>query len=722
MRDHIFLDRTTRIIRAALAPLATFAVAPVVLSAQRVSNSAPPTRTVAAVDTMHGHLVPDPYKWLENSSSPEVRQWIAAQKLYADSVVGNTPQRAALAKRLRELMDTPNVGAPRKAGAWEYFTLRRPGDEVAAVYRRKALATPSPIDPNGTYEKILDPIALRRDGTTSIDMQGFSPDGNLLLYSIRDGGSDETSVHVRDVAKGVDLPDSLPWALYGGFSWDKAGKGFYYVHRSRQIGPRFKYHMLGTDTGRDSVIFGQSYKPTAFLTVSSIDGGKERVFVVGHGWARNDVFIQDVLHGGPITAITHGARAHFTPEFLDGTLWMRTDLGASNGRLASVDLKNPAPANWRTVIPEGKDVLDNFAMIDGKLYVTYVHNVADRIVVYSKSGTREGEVAVPPNSAATIRANGKGKALLTVRGFTQPPITYEIDLATGARRVWEAPKVPFDTTGIEVRQMWYPTMDGKRAPMYLMYKRGLARNGTAPAMLTGYGGFALNLLPSFDPRAVVWVEHGGVFAQATLRGGNEFGEAWHQAGMLENKPNVFNDFVSAAKALIDSGYTKPERLAIRGTSNGGLLMGAAVTRRPDLFRVAYIGNPDLDILRFPWFNTANNAPALLEYGDASKANEYPVIASFSPYQNVRPNTRYPAMFISTGDRDTRVPPWAARKFAARVQASTTSGLPVIIYDDPRQGHAGGRGMSANIDLAAKDLDFMLRMVASPGGAMRSDDR
>ena len=708
MREQIGLSR---FIRASFAGLF---IVPVAIGAQRVST--PPTRTVAAADTINGHVVPDAYKWLENSSSPEVRQWISAQEKYADAVVGNTPQRAALAKRLRELMDTPAVGAPRKAGAWEYFTLRRPGDEVAAVYRRKASANSGPIDPDGKYEKILDPAALRRDGTTSFDMQGFSPDANLLLYSIRDGGSDETSIHVHDVAKGVDLSDSLPWALYGGFSWDKAGKGFYYVHRSRQIGPRFKYHALGTDIARDSVLFGQGLNPTAFLTVSSIDGGKDRLFVVGHGWARNDVFIQDVAHHGAITAIVKDVPAHFTPEFADGTLWMRTDLGAPRGRLAIVDLAHPAPANWKTVIPEGADVLDGLTTIDGKLYVTYVHDVADRIVVYSKTGTREGEVSIPPNSAATIRGNGKGKALLTIRGFTQPPITYEVDLATGSRRVWEAPRVPFDTTGIEVKQMWYPTMDGKRAPMYLMYKRGLARNGSAPAMLTGYGGFALNLLPSFDPRAVVWVEHGGVFAQATLRGGNEFGEAWHQAGMLKNKPNVFNDFVSAAKALIDSGYTKPERLAIRGTSNGGLLMGAAVTRRPDLFRVAYIGNPDLDILRFPWFNTANNAPALLEYGDASKPDEYGVIASFSPYQNVRPKTRYPAMFISTGDRDTRVPPWAARKFAARVQASTTSGLPVMIYDDPRQGHAGGRGMSANIDLAAKDLDFMLRMVGSPEGA------
>lgn len=670
----------------------------------------PPTHTVAAADTMNGDVVADPYKWLEDQSSADVKTWISAQAAYADSIVGATPQRAELARRFRELMDVPNAGAPRKAGDWEYFTLRHKGDEVAAIYRRKPPAKPAPVDPQGTYEKVLDPIALRADGTTSVEIQGFSGDGKLLLYSIRDGGPDEVSVHVRNLTSGIDLPDSLPWALYGSMSFDEQGKGIYYVHRSRTVGPRFKHHVFGTDVAKDPVLFGDGYAPTAFLNVSSVDGGKRRLYTVGHGWARNDVFVQET-QGNTVTTIAKDVPAHFTPQFVDGTLWIRTDLDAPKGRLVTVDLANPAPANWHTVIPEGPDVLDGFTTIDGKLYVTYIHDVANQIKVFTKDGKADGEIAVPPMSSANIRGNGKGKALLTINGFAQPTVTYALDLATGTREVWEKNETPFDTTGIEVRQVWYPTMDGKRNPMYVMYKRGTKLDGSAPAMLTGYGGFALSLLPRFDPRAAVWVEHGGVFAQATLRGGNEYGEAFHRDGMLANKPNVFNDFISAGQALVDSGFTKPERLAIRGTSNGGLLMGAAVTKRPDLFRTAYIGNPDLDIQRFPWFNTANNAPALLEYGDASKPDEYKVIASFSPYQNVKANTKYPAMFIATGQLDTRVPPWAARKFAARVQASTTSGLPVILYNDMRQGHAGGRGLSANIDLAAKDLDFMLRMVS-----------
>lgn len=681
---------------------------------QAGSRSAPPTRTVAAADTVSGVVYADPYKWLDDQKSDDVRQWIDAQTRYADSVVGTSPERTALAKRFRELMDVPNAGAPRKAGKYEYFMLRRKGDEVAALYRRRPTSTPGPIDPAGSYEKVLDPLSLRPDGTTSIDVQGFSPDGKLLLYSIRDGGPDETSVHVRDLVRGADLPDSLPWALYASVSFDKNAKGIYYVHRSRTVGPRFKYHRLGTDLATDSVLFGDSLTPTEFLGVSTIDNGTKRLYTVGHGWARNDVYVQDLAGKGRVITVARDVQAHVDPQFIDGRLWVRTDLDAPKGRIATVDLANPAPANWKTVIPEGEDVIDSFTEIDGKLFVTTIHDVANRITVYSMAGAKTGEVEIPPFSSASIRGHGKGKALLTINGFNRPTITYAVDLSSGALTLWEKNETPFDTTGIVVEQVWYPTMDGKRAPMYLMHKKSVPRDGSAPAMLTGYGGFAVSLMPRFDPRAAVWVEHGGIFAQATLRGGNEYGEQWHRDGMLANKPNVFNDFISAAKALVDSGYTKPERLAIRGTSNGGLLMGAAVTKRPDLFRVAYIGNPDLDILRFPWFNTANNAPALLEYGDASKAAEATVIASFSPYQNVRPKTKYPAMFITTGDNDTRVPPWAARKFAARVQAATTSGLPVIIYNDLRQGHAGGRGLSANIELAAKDLDFMLRMVGSPG--------
>ncbi len=702
----------TRLSARRLAALGAASLAAALACSRSPYPPPPDTRRVAVVDTLHGVTFPDPYRWLEDQQSDEARGWIAAQNAYADSIIGDTPSRKAIASRLRELRGGPNIGTPRKAGEWEYFTLRRPGEEVAAIYRRRAPTQPVPIDPKAPYQKVIDPLSIRSDGTTSVGVEGFSPDGRLMLYSVRDGGPDEISVRVRDLARGTDLPDSLPWALYGSINFDQNGKGFYYVHRSRQIGPRLKYHRLGSDGAQDSVLFGQGYGPTAFLNVSFPENGRWRLYTVGHGWQRNDVFLQDLSHGGAMITVAQDLPAHFAPRFTDGKLWIRTDLDAPKGRVVMVDPLRPARENWKEVIPQGDDVVDDFAEIGGKLYVTYVHKVSHRIRVFSKEGRAAGEVPLPAYSAASIRGNGKGMALLTITSLTQPSVTYQLDLATGKQTVWQPAEVAFDTAGIEVRQVWYTSKDGTRAPMYLMYRRGRVPDGETPALLNGYGGFTVSLMPRFEAQIALWVERGGIYAQATLRGGNEFGEAWHQAGMLGNKQHVFDDFLAAAQWLVDSGYTKPSRMAIRGVSNGGLLMGAAITQRPDLFRAAYVGRPDLDMVRFYQFRTANNMPALLEYGDASNPQQFEAIRQFSPYQHVRDGTRYPAVMLYAGYWDTRVPPWQARKMAARLQAATRSGLPVIFYQDPRSGHAGGRPWSMGVDDAAREMEFLLRMVGA----------
>jgi prolyl oligopeptidase len=466
------------------------------------------------------------------------------------------------------------------------------------------------------------------------------------------------------------------------------------------------------------VVFDRGYGPTTFLNVSFPENGRWRLFTVGFGWARNDVLLQDMAHGGKLIPIAQDLPAHFSPRLVDGKLWMRTDLDAPRGRVVLVDPSKPARENWKDVIPQSDDVLEDYTEIGGKLYVTYLHEVSEQIKALTKDGRPAGEVPVPDHASASIRDGGKGKALLTITSLTQPSVTYQVDLATGQRTVWQAAEAPFDSTGIEVRQVWYTSTGGSKAPMYLMYRRSLPHDGNAPALLYGYGGFAVNLLPRFDAVAAVWVEHGGIYAQATLRGGNEFGETWHRDGMLGNKQHVFDDFLAAAQWLVDSGYTNPRRLAIHGVSNGGLLMGAAITQRPDLFRAAFIGRPDLDMVRFYQFTSANNAPALFEYGNASDARQFAVIRMFSPYQNVRDGTRYPAAMFDVGFWDTRVPPWQARKMAARLQAATRSGLPVIFSQDPRSGHAGGRTWSQGIEATSRELEFLLRMVgAAPDSAV-----
>lgn len=673
---------------------------------------APATRRTLVIDTLHGVPVEDPYRWLESQTSPEVLAWIEAQNRYAARVLGPlTPARAEIAARLRALMDVPSTGAPRRAGDWEYFTLRRRGEEVASIYRRRWSPNAGRVVPDSQYERVINPLDIRGDGTTSVGIEGFSRDGTLMMYSVRDGGPDEITVKIRDLATGRDLPDSLPAALYAALSFAPHGRGFYYVHRSRLEGPRYRYHHLGASPGSDSLLYGEGLPPTHFLGVATAHQGRYRIYTIGHGWVRNEVHVHDTQTGN-VVDVTRGLDAHFTAQVVGDELWMRTDLDAPRGRLVAVPLARLQRDAWRTVLPEGDDVLDAFTLIEGKLYVTYLHNASHRLAVFSKDGQRTGNIAVPPHATVSIRAADSGSAALAVASFTQPSITYRLDLASGARTVLEASAVPFDTSAFEVAQHWYRSRDGTRAPLWVMQQKGHVRHRNTPALLNGYGGFALSLGPRFDPRAALWVERGGIFVLATLRGGNEFGEAWHKGGMLTNKQNVFDDFTSAAQFLVDSGFTSPERLAIRGGSNGGLLMGAAITQRPDLFRAAFVGVPDLDLVRFPWFVTHNNAPALLEYGDARHPEQFRAIIRYSPYQNVRDGVRYPAVMVQTGLNDTRVPPWQARRFTARLQAATASGRPVILLHDLRSGHAGGRPMSGNVQLAAQEMEFLLRQVGA----------
>lgn len=678
--------------------------------ARTVALAPPPTRLSVVIDTIHGVPVEDRYRWLEQQDSPEVRAWVDAQNAHTARVLGaDNPARLQLRQRLRALLDVPIASPARRAGVWEYFTLRRSGEEVAAIYRRPAADVMRPVDLDGRYDLVLSPLAIRSDGTTSVAIEAISPDNRLLLYSVRDGGPDETTLKVRDLERGADLPDSLPWALYASPSFAPDSRGFYYVHRSRAVGPRVKLHLLGTPLASDSTLFGDGLPSTHFLTVNFAAGGRFRIYSIAHGWARSEVIVDDTRTGSRID-LTQGTDAHWAAQVVDGELWLRTDHQAPRGRVVAMSLDSLAPGRWREVIAQGDDVLDTFTPIEGKVYVTYLKNASHRLAVLSRDGRPLGEVPVPALSTVSIRGGGPGVGLLSVASFGQPNTIYRVELATGARSVWEAPRVPFDTASFDVSQHWATSRDGTRVPMFIVQRRAHARNPDTPALLTGYGGFTLSLTPRFDARASLWAERGGIFVQATLRGGNEFGEEWHKGGMLGNKQHVFDDFLAVAQFLVDSGFTSAPRFAIRGVSNAGLLMGAALTQRPDLFGAAFVGLPDLDIARFPWFVSHHNAPALLEYGDARRADQFPAILNFSPYQNVRDGVRYPAVMVQTGLNDTRVAPWQARRFAARLQAATTSGRPVIFMQDARSGHAGGRSMTGTIDLATQEMEFLLRML------------
>ncbi len=678
----------------------------------------PETARDPVVDTLHGVAIADDYRWLEDQDSPETRAWIAEQNAYAERIVGDTPLRRDLEARLRELMDVPGALFPRRAGDFEYFAFRAPGREVAAIVRRPAPEEPQrdPIDPSGDFEVVIDPLDIHPDGTTSVSIRDFSPDGNLMMYAIRDGGQDEVQIRIRDLATGEDLPDRLPNFLYGSTFFDPEGTGFYYTWRSREIGPRVRHHTLGTDIAQDVELFGDGHGPEKFINVTQGGDGRYLVYTVQHGWARSDVYVQDLdAGGGAARPLIVGAAARFRARFVDGELYLLTNVDAPKNRVFAVDLGRPDPADWREVIAEADDLLTDYQIIGDEIYAEYLQSVSSRIVRYDLDGTRIGEIPVPEHHVATLRPWGEGAALLTLTSLVTPSHIVRLDLETMETEPWLPSASPFDGAGYEVAQVWYTSADGTEAPMYVAHRRGLEPDGEAPTLLYGYGGFNVNLLPRFDPRAAAWMERGGVYAMATLRGGGEFGETWHRAGMLENKPNVFDDFIGAAEWLIGNGYTNPNRLAIRGVSNGGLLVGSALTKRPDLYRAVFCGLPDLDMVRFNQFTDANNMPALLEYGNAAVAEEFEVLRTFSPYQNVRDGVAYPAVMLTQGDLDTRVPPLQARKMAARLQAATSSGLPVILDYDPRTGHAGGRTFSRNVRNTAMELAFLLGQLGVEGG-------
>ena len=670
----------------------------------------PETERIPFTETLHGVEFEDPYRWLEDQDSPETRAFIDRQNEYAELIVGEPPEREWARRRLRELIDTPAVGSPNKAGEYELFTLRRAGEELASIVRRPAPedaeAGPAKIDPAGEYEVVIDPAEAGGD-YAHLGIVGVSPDGKQMLYNVRIGGADETTVRLRDLEQNVDLDFELPRALNDQAFFARDGSGIYYAVRDRHEGSRVRFHRFGTERAEDELVFGEGIGPRAFVRAEQIDDTRLLVGVQ-HGWARSDVYLVEI-GTWQATPIVEGMEARFNTHHNDGRLFVRTNLDAPLNRLMEVDLDRPG----------GRELARGRAGSRGRPAGRVGHRrqalpdlPAPRgepdpgLRVRRHAGRR---VEVPEHHNAGIRGAGEGKALLSLASYLQPSVTYLLDLETGEREVFREPQAPFSGDGYVLKQVRYTSKDGTSAPMYIAHREGFEPDGTTPALLNGYGGFNVSLTPRFNPLAALWLEAGGVYAVATLRGGSEYGEEWHQAGMLHNKQTVFDDFISAGEWLIAEGYSDPDRLAIHGASNGGLLVGASLTQRPDLYRAVLCGFPELDLIRFYTFTETNNMPALLEYGDGEIPDQFESLRGFSPYQAIRDGVAYPAVMLTQGDLDTRVPPLQARKVAARLQAATSSGLPVIMRYHPYAGHAASRGlpMSERVEFVAAEATFLL---------------
>jgi prolyl oligopeptidase len=665
----------------------------VFLAALTLSAQTPPaTRTDNVTEIIHGIKITDPYRWLEDQNSPETRTWIEQQNAYTRSLLDKIPDREAIRKRLSALMRFDDVHTPVPAGG-RYFFLRRAADEDQATLC---------VREGGKDRALVAP----HDRNTAMELLDVTPDGKLLAYGERQGGQDEIAVTLLDVDSGRQLPDKLPRGRYS-VALRPDHKGFFYGHHTDV--DRIFYHRMGSDPAKDRQVFGEGYGAEYAMEPSVSEDGRYLVIHVVHGSAADqcEIYVQDLVGGGPIRPVIRGIPARFFGGAAGGTLFVQTDWQAPNGRVLAIDLQHPEREQWREIVPEGPDAIERLSLAGGRVFVTYVHNVSALIRAFNAEGRPLGEVPLPSaiGTAGGISGQWDGKeAFFRFESFHMPPSVWRYDITAGKTTAWARPEVPLDAGTLEVKQVWYASKDGTRIPMFLMYRKGIKLDGTNPVYLTGYGGFTISMTPSYSAPAALWAERGGVFAVPSLRGGGEFGEKWHLAGMRADKQNVFDDFAAAAEWLVRNHYTNPARLGIAGGSNGGLLVGAAMTQRPDLFRAVVCTYPLLDMLRYDRFLVAKWW--VPEYGSASDPEQFKWLYAYSPYQHVTKGVKYPAVLFVTGDSDTRVAPLHARKMTALMQASTASGLPVLLRYDTHAGHSRGQALGAQIDERADTLSFL----------------
>jgi prolyl oligopeptidase len=674
----------------------------------------PRTKADTVKDIVHGTEIADPFRWLEDGKSPATRAWIDEQVKYTESIIGRLPGRDALKKRITELVRVDTMSAPTVRNDRYFFSKREADQDLPVYYVRQGFT--------GKDEVLLDSNKLSTDKTVSASQLGVSEDGTLWVYGIRQGGEDETTIQLMQVDDRKDLPDRFPKARYFGVSLKPDKSGFFYSRMDSKEGPRVFYHALGTDQEKDVEIFGKGYGPDKIINAGLSPDGRWLLITVLYGSAarKSELYVKNVEKDGPITPIVNDIDARFISRIGGDTLFVQTNWKAPKNRLLTIDLNDPARDKWKEIVPEASSVLENFTPAGGKLFVSYLENVTSREKIYSPDGKHLGDVPFPGIGTGGVSGRWEStEAFLSFSNFVTPSTIHRYDTNKGVQELWFKPNIPIDSSKFDVKQVRYPSKDGTEIPMFIVHAKGLKLDGNNPAFLTGYGGFNLSRTPSFSATVALWAESGGVYALPSLRGGGEFGEEWHRAGMLEKKQNTFDDFIAAAEWLIANGYTKPEKLAIIGGSNGGLLVGAALTQRPDLFRAVVCSVPLLDMVRFHKFLVARFW--VPEYGSSEDPEQFKFIHAYSPYHRVKPGTRYPAVLFMTGDSDTRVDPLHARKMAALLQTNpgTSSDRPVLLHYDTKSGHAGGKPITKTINDLADEFAFLFWQLGMKGPESKS---
>lgn len=681
-----------------------------VLTTTRPGLVYPQTKTVDVVDDYQGVKVPDPYRWLEDLDSPEVKAWVEAQNRVTFSFLESIPARTAIRNRITELFDFERFDVPSVSGGRYFFTRNSGLQNQSVLYVADGL--------NSEPRVLLDPNTLSADGTVALAGADVTDDGKLLAYAIARAGSDWNELYVRSVEIGKDLPDHIKWVKFSGISWTLDGKGFFYSRYDEPKDAKLEasnyyqklyYHRLGTPQSEDRLIYDRPDRKEWMFTGEVTDDGRYLIIYVSVGTEpKNRVYYLDLKEeNAQVVRLLDKFDAEYVFIDNDGPIfWFRTDLDAPRRRVVAIDIRRPEQASWKELIPQAAETLESVSVVDGMFLASYLKDAYSQVKVFDLSGKFVRQVALP-GIGNTWGFDGKRsdrETFYAYTSYTTPGTIYRYVVKTGESVVYKQPKVRFNPDDYETRQIFYASKDGTRIPMFITHRKGLVLDGNAPTLLYGYGGFSIPNLPRFAVSRVVWMEMGGVYAEACIRGGGEYGEDWHNAGRLKNKQKCFDDFIAAAEWLIANRYTRPARLAIQGGSNGGLLVGACMTQRPELFGAVLPAVGVLDMLRFSQYTIGWAWTS--EYGRPDDPEMFPVLKAYSPLHNLKPGTHYPATLLTTADHDDRVVPSHSFKFAAALQAAQAGPAPVLIRIETRAGHGAGKPTSKRIEEAADQLAFL----------------
>ena len=678
----------------------------------------PEARKSDVVEDYHGTRVHDPYRWMEDPEAPETAAWVEAQNELTRRYIDAAPARKDIEGRLTELWNYPKYEPPEKKGDRYFFSKNDGLQNQAVLYMVKELG--------GEPIEILDPNRLSEDGTVAITNRAFSKDGALLAYGLSRSGSDWQEIRVRRVDTGDDYQDVIRWAKFAGIAWKHDQSGFFYNRfpapgtvppEDQNNFSRVYWHRLGTPQEEDTLIFEMpNQKELGFQPFITDDGVYLGLYVYHGTDDRNGIYLRKVESEGNFVRLLEVGEAKFQPVGSSGsTFYFLTDLQAPRGRVIAIDLQNSERRVWKTILPEGADVIGSATIVNHQLVVQYMHNAHEKLRLYSLGGELVREIELP-TMGSIAGVTGEPNDTEMFFGFTSfvyPTTIYRYDFAASELEVFRQSEVNFDPSVYETKQVFYLSKDGTKVSMFLTHKKGLQLDGENPTLLYGYGGFNISMTPSFSVSRLIWLEHGGVYAVANLRGGSEYGEEWHQAGMLERKQNVFDDFIAAAEWLIDKKYTKSGRLGITGGSNGGLLVTACLLQRPDLFGAVVAAVPVTDMLRY--HNWTVGRYWVSEYGNAEANPEhFRFLYTYSPLHNVKAGATYPPTLVTTADTDDRVVPAHAKKFVATLQAADSGIHPILLRVETKAGHGGGKPTAKVIEEAADVYAFLLRTLgASP---------